>query len=144
MEEKEEETAGNYCASCGSPIPPGVVTCPNCSQARIAGKRLVERNSQKPPEHVSVLRTPEDRVRRSVVYGTLSKDQGELLVLMLSRSCLLDFSAKSVLTSLIKEIAEERHAQRREDRVYVLIEFVSSIMPFEDFATRLVHVFKLR
>jgi hypothetical protein len=91
-----------------------------------------------------VLRTPEDRIRRSVVYGTLSKDQGELLVLLQSRGCLLDFSAKSVLTSLIKEIAEERHAQRREDKVYVLIEFVSCIMPFEDFANRLVHVFKLR
>jgi hypothetical protein len=30
-----------------------------------------------------------------------------------------------VLTSLIKEIAEEKNVQRREDKVYVLMEFGS-------------------
>jgi hypothetical protein len=144
MEENEEGTAGNYCASCGSPLPPGVVTCPKCSRTRISGKRHVESESQGPTEHVSVLRIPEDRVRRSVAYGTLSKDQGDLLNILLSRGCLLDFSARSVLTSLINGIAEDRHAQRREDKVYVLIEFVSYVMPSEDFASGLVHVFKLR
>ena len=144
MEEKEEGTAGNYCVSCGSPIPPGIVTCPKCSQARIAGERQVESGPHEPTEHVSVLRIPEDRVRRSVAYGTLSKEQGDLLNILLSRGCLLDFSARSVLTSLINGIAEDRHAQRREDKVYVLIEFVSYVMPSEDFASGLVHVFKLR
>lgn len=143
MEEKEEETAGNYCASCGSPLPPGVVTCPKCSQARIAEKRSIK-SSDKASEQVSVLRTPEEIIRKGVAYGTLSKDQGDLLILLLSRGCLLDFSVRSVLTSLIKDIAEEKNAQRREDKVYILMELVSVTMPSEDFASGLSRVFKMR
>jgi len=143
MEEKEEETAGNYCASCGSPIPPGIVTCPKCSRVRIAEKRLVK-SPDKAAEHISVLRTPEESIRKGVAYGTLSKDQGDLLILLLSRGCLLGFSVRSVLKSLIKDIAEEKSAQRREDKVYVLMEFVSVTMPSEDFASGLSRVFKIR
>jgi uncharacterized OB-fold protein len=91
MEEKEEETVGNYCASCSSPIPPGVVMCPKCSQARIAGKKPIE-SSDESVEHVSVLRTPEESVRKGAANGTLTKEQGELLLLLLSRSRLLDSS----------------------------------------------------
>jgi hypothetical protein len=144
MEEKKEETVGNYCASCGSPVPPGIVTCPKCSQARIAAKRLVRSSSEESSEHVSVLRSPEGSVRKGVAYGTLSKEQGDLLILLLSRGRLLDFSVRTVLTSLIKDIAEERNAQRREDRIYVLIEFVSVTMPSDDFASGLSRVFKIR
>jgi hypothetical protein len=91
-----------------------------------------------------VLRTPEESIRKGVAYGRLSEDQGNLLILSLSRGCLLDFSVRSVLTSLIKDIAEERNAQRREDKVYVLMEFVSFTMPSEDFASGLSRVFKTR
>jgi len=144
MEEKEEETAGNYCASCGSPIPPGVVTCPKCSQARIATKRLVGSSSEESSEYVPVLRSPEESVRKGVAYGTLSRDQADLLILLLSRGRLLDFSVRTVLASLIKDIAEERNAQRREDRIYVLIEFVSVTIPSEDLASGLSRAFKIR
>lgn len=144
MEEKEEGTAENYCASCGALIPPGMLTCPQCSKAKTARKRPVERSPEESSEHVSVLRTPEESVRRGVAYGTLAKDQGELLLLLLSKGRLLDFSVRSVLISLIKEIAEERNAQRREDRAHILIEFVSTIMPSEDLASRLSRAFKTR
>jgi hypothetical protein len=143
MKEKEEETVGNYCASCSSPIPPGVVICPKCSKARIAGKKPME-SSDEFVGHMSVLRAPEESVRRGVAYGTLTKEQGELLVLLLSRSRLLDFSVRSVLNSLVKEIAEERNAQKKEDRIYILIEFVSVTMPSEDLASGLSHAFKIR
>jgi len=143
MEEKEEETAANYCASCGSPLPPGVVECPKCSRARTAEKRPIK-SSDEDREQVSVLRTPEESIRKGVAYGTLSKDQGDLLILLLSRGRLLDFSVRSVLTSLIKDIAEEKNAQRREDKVYVLMEFVSITMPLEDFARELSRLFRMR
>jgi len=143
MEEKEEETVGNYCASCSSSIPPGFVICPKCSRARIAGKKRME-SSDESVEHVSVLRTPEESVRKGAANGMLTKEQGELLVLLLSRSRLLDFSVRSVLNSLVKEIAEERNAQKKEDRIYILIEFVSVTMPSEDLASGLYHAFDIR
>jgi len=143
MEEKEEETVGNYCASCRSPIPPGAVMCPKCSHARIAGKKPVE-NVDESVGQVFVLRTPEESVRKGAANGILTKEQGELLVLLLSRGHLLTFSATSVLASLVREVAEERNAQRKEDRIKTLIEFVSDTMPSEDLASALRHAFKTR
>jgi len=143
MEEKEEEIAGNYCASCGSPIPPGVVTCPKCSKAKIAGKRPMQTASEEATEDLIVVRTPEASIRRSVAYGTLTREQGELLLLLLSEGRLLDFAVRSVLSSLLKDIAEERNSQRMEDRVHVLIELVSVTMPSGDFERRLFHTFRL-
>jgi hypothetical protein len=143
MEDKEEETVGNYCASCSSPIPPGVVICPRCSQARIAGKKS-KRSSDETVELMSLMRAPEESVRKGVVYGTLTKEQGELLVLLLSRGRFLDFLARSALNSLVKEIAEERNAQRKEDRIYTLIEFVSITMPSEDLANGLSRAFEVK
>jgi len=140
MEDKEEETVGNYCASCSSPIPPGVVICPRCSQARIAGKKPME-GFDETVEHVSVLRTPEESVRKGAANGMLTKEQGELLALLLSRGRLLTFNATSVLASLVREVAEERNAQRKEDRIKTLIEFVSDTMPSEDLASALRHAF---
>lgn len=143
MEEEEGETAGNYCASCNSPIPPGEVVCSKCLQVRVAGKKPSEAYDRT-LENVSVLKTPEESVRRSVAYGMLTEEQGELLVLLLSRSRLLDFSVRFAMTSLVKEIAEERNAQRKEDRIIILIEFVSVTMPSEDLAGRLSRAFKTR
>ena len=142
MEKKAERTAENCCVSCGSPIPPGTVTCSKCSLVKTARRRPVKRGSEGSCGYVSVLRTPEENVRRSVAHGTLAKEQGELLILLLSRSHLLDPSVRSVPTSLINEIAEERNAQKREDRVYVLMEFVAITMPSDDFASDLFRVFK--
>jgi len=143
MEEEEKETAENYCASCGSPIPPGAVTCARCSQLRHAEKRPVSSSSDEDAERVSVLRTPEESVRRGMSYGTLTEEEGELLLLLLSRGRLLDFSVRSVLKSLIREIAEERDAERRKERVYTLMELVEMTMPSENFSRELSCAFKI-
>ncbi len=144
MEEKESQTAENYCASCGCPIPPGTVTCPKCSETRTARKRVVNRSSEEGSENVSVLRVPEEGVRRGVAMGLLRREEGELLLLLLARRHLLDFSVRSVLTSLITEIAQERDVQKREDRVYILREFVNSTMPTEDLVGEVSRTFQLR
>ena len=103
----------------------------------------MKRGSEGSCGYVSVLRTPEVNVTRSIVRGTLTNEQRELLILLLSRGHLLEPSFRSVSTSLVNEIAEERNAQKREDRVYVLMEFVAITMPSDDFANDLSRVFKI-
>lgn len=144
MEDEEKETAENYCVSCGSPIPPGAVVCTRCSQYKIAEKRPVEKPSEETSVSASVLRTPEESVRRGMSLGVLTKEQGELLLLVLSRGRLLDFSVRSVLVPLIKEIAEERNAKRREEREYTLKEFLCVVMPTDNLPDSVSRAFNLR
>jgi hypothetical protein len=144
MGDEENDSAGDYCARCGNPIPPGLVICPKCSDKTLACKRVVGKPSEDSSESVSVLKTPEDRVMRGVVQGLLTREEGNLLLLLLSRGRLLDFSVRSVLTSLIGEIAEEGSVRKREDRAYVLREFVGSTMPNEDLVGRVSSTFQLR
>ncbi len=107
-------------------------------------KGVVEKSSIDGPDGVSALGTPEESVRRGVARGLLTREEGELLLLLLAGRNLIDLSVGSVLSSLIMEIAEETGVQKREDRVYVLREFVSTTMPTEDAAGMLSRTFRLR
>ncbi|MBE0518933.1 MAG: hypothetical protein IH630_06905 [Thermoplasmata archaeon] len=142
MEEKAKGTTEKCCASCGFPIPPDAETCPKCSQVRTAKKRPVKRNSEDSRGLVSVIRTPEESVRRSVASGMLTREQGELLLLLLSRGRLLDPEIRSVSTSLVKELAEHWDVMKREDKAYILRKLVDTTTPSEGLARELSRAFK--
>ncbi len=144
MEEREENASGNYCAGCGSPIPSGLVTCSECSRARIPNRRRVKKNNAASSDHLSVMRAPDDAVRKAMGHGTLTRDQGELLLRLISETRLLDFSMKSALVSLIRAIANEGGAQKREERVHDLIGFLTLVMSSEDTAQEVLIAFRLK
>ena len=144
MDEEGQGTEGNCCANCGSPIPPSAILCDKCSCLSSAEKKPVRRSFGEVSRSVAVKETPDGCIRRGVYYGFLTEEQGDLLLRLMSEGSSLAPSVRSVLLSLTKEIAEERHAQRREDRAYVLLEFVNAVMSSVELSRDILRAFQLK
>jgi hypothetical protein len=112
-------------------------------KTRVARKRILNADGE-PVSKGTVTSSPEEIVAIAVSDGRLDQVQAEVLENLLSRTHLLGFENRKIISVLVNNIALEKAQERRKDLVQQLRDFLDSDELAKDLVPSLSAAFAIR